>query len=257
MIMNSPDNQNNDAARLLKEYDAWHQKIFETWEGQDQSNPWHRLVLQYLTSLKGKRVLEVACGSTNFATILQSMGAVVSSVDFSAAALRIAQKKALSAGAGISTLDLVQADAHHLPFVDCAFDIVISCETIEHLLDPLAAVREMARVCNPDGVLYLTTPNYLNFMGAYSVYDAILRRNRRSGGTQPLDHHWLFPRIRSIVKRSGWNILKSDGTVHQVPFPGRNPVRFSFPERNSVIRRLTSPFALHYFIFAKKQIARD
>ena len=79
--------------------------------------------------------------------------------------------------------------------------MVISCETIEHLIDPQQAVREMARVCKKEGLLYLTTPNYLNLMGAYHVYDLVLKRNRQSPVVQPIDHYWIFPGSEALWKR--------------------------------------------------------
>ncbi len=114
------------------------------------------------------------------------------------------------------------------------------------------ALGEMARVCKPEGMLYLTTPNYLNLMGLYLVYDAILKKDRHSATAQPLDHRWLFLQVRRIIARAGWKILKSDGTVHQVPVPGRNPMRLKFLEGNTLLRRSLSPVAFHYFILARK-----
>ena len=104
-------------------------------------------------------------------------------------------------------------------------------------------------------MLYLTTPDYLNLMGLYLVYDAILKKERHYATTQPLDHRWLFAQVRRIVERAGWEILKSDGTVHQVPVPGRNPVQLKFLEGNTALRRLLSPVAFHYFILARKASA--
>ncbi len=238
---------------LSGEYDHWHQHIFTSGESPDQGSPWYRLVLEYLVPLQGKRVLEVACGRGGFATVLESRGATVCGADFSATALRIARQKASHDNGHSSRIAFSQADAHHLPFANGAFDIVISCETIEHLTDPFAALQEMARVCKPGGLLYLTTPNYLNLMGLYLIYDALLKKDRRSAATQPLDHRWLFPRVRRIVECAGWKIIKSDGTVHQVPLPGRNPLSLFFLEYNTLIRRLLSPLALHYFVVAKKR----
>ncbi len=61
-------------------------------------------------------------------------------------------------------LDLHQAanihlrgDAHALPFVDAAFDVVLCTEVLEHLVEPQRAVDEMFRVLAPGGQLLLTT----------------------------------------------------------------------------------------------------
>jgi ubiquinone/menaquinone biosynthesis C-methylase UbiE len=239
--------------RLSREYDQWHQHIFNSGESPDQGSPWYRLVLQHLEPLHGKKILEIACGRGGFAAILSSRGATVIGADFSATALRIAQQKARHSGSQDSRITFLQADAQTLPFVNCTFDVVISCETIEHLTDPASALREMARVCRPGGTLYLTTPNYLNFMGLYLIYDAILQKDRQSPFAQPVDHRWLFLKVRRIIKSSGWKIVKSDGTVHQVPIPGADPVRLDWLEHDSQFRRLLSPVALHYFVLATKR----
>ncbi len=237
---------------LTEEYDRWHQHVSALPDDEDERSPWYELVLEYLAPMQGKRVLEIACGRGGFSTVLRSRGAGVCGADFSAAALSIASQKVGRDAAGFLRIGLSQADAHDLPFADSAFDCVISCETIEHLTDPPTALREMARVCKPGGMLYLTTPNYLNLMGLYLVYDAILKKDRHYATAQPLDHRWLFPRVRRIIRRSGWKIIESDGTVHQVPVPGRNPMRLNLLERNKVLRRLLSPIAFHYFVFARK-----
>ena len=238
---------------LARTYDDWHQRVFNSEpEHADQSSPWYQLVLEYLGSVSGKRVLEVSCGRGGFSTVLASKGAAVCAADFAGSALRIARNKAHKLETANGNVIFAQTDAHHLPFVDGAFDLVISCETIEHLVDPPQALKEMARVCKKEGHLYLTTPNYLNLMGAYHVYDIVLRRNRQSAAVQPIDHYWLFPHVRRIVTMAGWKILRSDGTVHQVPFPGRNPIRINSLERSPVIRRWFSPLAYHYFLIGKK-----
>lgn len=52
----------------------------------------------------------------------------------------------------------VQADAGALPFRDGSVDAIISEATLEHIPDPLLAVREMRRVLRPGGLLYLSVP---------------------------------------------------------------------------------------------------
>ncbi|MFP4029196.1 MAG: class I SAM-dependent methyltransferase [Candidatus Brocadiia bacterium] len=50
------------------------------------------------------------------------------------------------------------ADLENLPFPDATFDGVTCSEVIEHVYDKRRAMREMARVLKPGGVLLLTTP---------------------------------------------------------------------------------------------------
>ena len=102
-----------------------------------------------------------------------------------------------------------QGDAHALPFPDGFFDIVVSCETIEHLPEPLRGVQEFYRVTRPGGLLFLTTPNYLNFMGLYEIY----AKFRHPGilQDQPFDRIQVFFQTRRLLKKTGWKILRSDG----------------------------------------------
>ena len=52
----------------------------------------------------------------------------------------------------------VLASALALPFADASFDSLLCTEVLEHLRDPVAALREMARVARPGARLLLTVP---------------------------------------------------------------------------------------------------
>lgn len=237
---------------LRTEYDAWHQGVYESdREHDDASSPWYHLVREQIGAVAGLRVLEVACGRGGFVRELARAGARVTGCDFSEAALRVGQLK-LRNGSGKSAAALIQSDAQKLPFADESFDVVVSCETIEHVPDAQGAVREMYRVARGGGQLFLTTPNYANFMGLYELYSLVRHPARKDD--QPFDRRQWFPQVRGYVRRAGWKILRSDGTVHQFPFvPGRAPVGFPQLEANHTVRRLLSPFAYHYFVMAKKK----
>ena len=237
---------------LAAKYDKWHENVFQSDpEHADESSPWYKLVMEYLPDVKDQRVLEIACGRGGFSRLLGSQGAFVCGADFSASAVGIAKDRLLRASSRPDRVTYVQADAQNMPFDDNTFDIVISCETIEHVPEPRLAVREMYRVCKPGGTLFLTTPNYVNFMGLYLIYALVRHPGLKS--SQPLDHRFVFPQIRQFVTGAGWKIAFTTGTVHQFPFiPGRDPVQFPRLESNRTIRRLLSPFAYHYFMIARK-----
>ena len=58
--------------------------------------------------------------------------------------------------------DVANLNHDPLPYPDNSFDLVTCTEVIEHLEHYRAALREMARVLRPGGVLIITTPNVLN-----------------------------------------------------------------------------------------------
>ena len=233
------------------EYDAWHRRLFESApQHDDASSPWYRLVREKIGTVSGLRVLEVACGRGGFVRELCASGADVTGCDFSFEALRVGATK-LRASAGDQKVTLVQADVQQLPFAAGSFDVVISCETIEHVPDVPSSLREMHRVTRAGGRLFLTTPNYANVMGLYAVYARIRHRRRRDD--QPFDRRQWFLQVRRHVRQAGWRIVGSDGTVHQAPLLfGRNPIAFPRIESNRTVRRLLSPFAYHYFLLACK-----
>jgi ubiquinone/menaquinone biosynthesis C-methylase UbiE len=231
---------------LRSDYDVWHGKYHDLDPSHDDtSTPWYKWVSQSIGDVDGLRTLEVACGRGGFVRKLSQSSAFSCGLDFSFAALSIGKRRSDAAA-------LVQGDAHALPFPDNFFDIVISCETIEHLPFPLKGVREFYRVARPGARLLLTTPNYLNFMGLYEMYAKVRHPDRVPD--QPFDRFQLFFQTRSLLKRAGWKILRSNGTVHQFPFlPGRNPVRVHSLEAIPAVRKLLSVFAFTYCIEAQKE----
>ena len=200
-------------------YDAWHAALAPD-AGADA--PWHRLLRMHLPPLAGLKVLEVACGRGGLAAWLAAQGAaVVVGADFSRTA--VAKAAALGRASGAPTLRLAVADVQVLALRDGRFDLVISCETIEHVADARAAVREMARVLRPGGTLLLTAPNYLGVLGAYRIYRELTGRPWTEEG-QPVNNVTTLPRTVAWVLQAGLVVVTVDGIGHDLPIPGRRPL---------------------------------
>lgn len=92
--------------------------------------------------------------------------------------------------------------AEDLPYEDRAFDLVIIENCIDHVSDVHAAMREIVRVLDPAGVLYLTV-NCRTPWG-YLVH-RVLSRLRIDPG-----HPYTFTkgRIRALVRRYGFRITQ-------------------------------------------------
>lgn len=243
---------------LRADYDLWHHRIYDAGpDHDDASSPWYQLVAQYIGNVSGLRVLEVACGRGGFTRRLALAGAHVTACDFSSAALHAARNRLLGRPSpsqpSLAPIAFVQGDAQQLPFAPASFDLILSCETIEHVPDVHSALLAMHRVAKPGARLLLTTPNYFNFMGLYELYARFRHPARQDD--QPFDRRQWFPQVRRWVRRAGWQILRSDGTVHQFPvWPGHNPVRWHSLESCPAMRRLLSPFAYTYFLMAVKDV---
>lgn len=54
---------------------------------------------------------------------------------------------------------IFKMDAHKLDFPDESFDMVYLCHTFEHLENPIQALKEVKRVLNKGGWLWMATPN--------------------------------------------------------------------------------------------------
>ncbi|WP_157217093.1 class I SAM-dependent methyltransferase [Flavisphingomonas formosensis] len=97
----------------------------------------------------GDRVLDVACGPGIVACALAAQGARVTGIDLTPA--MIAEAKARQSAEGLAGLDWQVGDATALPFADETFDRVVTRYSFHHLPEPVAALREMRRVCRAGG----------------------------------------------------------------------------------------------------------
>lgn len=58
----------------------------------------------------------------------------------------------------------VNLDTGKMDLADASVDIVVAVETIEHLENPRAFMRELTRVACPGGTILVTTPNQLSLL---------------------------------------------------------------------------------------------
>jgi SAM-dependent methyltransferase len=59
---------------------------------------------------------------------------------------------------------LIDLNRTPYPLDDASASAVVAIETIEHLENPRALLREMARIVRPGGWIVVTTPNQLSLM---------------------------------------------------------------------------------------------
>jgi SAM-dependent methyltransferase len=111
----------------------------------------------------GVSVLDVGCGpgtiTVDFARRVAP--ARVVGIDRSDDVLDAAGEAARDAG--VDNVEFAVGDVYALDQPDASFDVVHAHQVLQHLTDPVAALREMRRVCVPGGVVAARDSDYATF----------------------------------------------------------------------------------------------
>lgn len=94
-----------------------------------------------------------------------------------------------------------------LPFAKETFHRILSLETLEHVADPLAFLRELHRVSRTDAILVLSCPPATSEL-PYRIYTLLF------GGHGEGPHR--FPpsrRVKAMFRATGWKLTFHKGTV--------------------------------------------
>jgi SAM-dependent methyltransferase len=91
---------------------------------------------------------------------------------------------------GLGTVQFKVGDVHALEFPDDSFDVVHAHQVLQHVADPVAALREMRRVTRPGGVIAVRDSDYAAFTwfpGSTGLDEwlALYRTVARGNGGEP------------------------------------------------------------------------
>ena len=128
-----------------------------------------------LGDVRGKRLLELACGGAQNAIALAKWGARVTAVDLSSKQLSHARRLVESEAADVA---LIQADIERLTmFADESFDAIISSNGIEFVTDLDSCLLEWHRVLRPGGIAVISTVHPLGAFEWDEGQGALIVRN--------------------------------------------------------------------------------
>jgi SAM-dependent methyltransferase len=138
----------------------------------------------------GAEVLDVGCGPGTITADLAALVAPgrVTAVELTADALELA--RAETGRRGLTNVDFAVADVHGLDLPDDRFDVVHAHQVLQHLTDPVRALREMRRVCRPGGLVAARDSDYAAFtwyprLPELDSWLALYRGAARANGGQP------------------------------------------------------------------------
>ncbi len=155
----------------------------------------------------GCSVLEAGCGVGAQTVVLAANNPETrfTSIDISQASLNAAQSKA--SGAGCKNVVFRKADIFNLPFPDESFDHLFLCFVLEHLNNPLDALRRLGTKLRPGGTITViegdheSTLFYPPSRDAWRTIQCLIDLQKAAGGNALIGRE-LFPLLQSARFRN-------------------------------------------------------
>jgi ubiquinone/menaquinone biosynthesis C-methylase UbiE len=167
---------------------------------------------------QGKDVLECGCGTGLLLERIAKFARTAAGIDLSPGMLEKARERGLDVREGSVTL---------LPFPDASFDVTCSFKVLAHVPEIGRALKEMARVTRPGGVILAELYNPISLRGLakrLGPAGLISERTRESAVYTRFDAPWIVPRLlppgTRVEGARGVRIVTPAAAVMRVPFLG-------------------------------------
>lgn len=108
----------------------------------------------------GQRLLDVGCGPGTITVDLAALVAPGEVVALDREVTMLDEVEQLAGARGVANVTTTVGDVYTLEFGDGAFDVVHAHQLLQHLSEPVAALREMRRVTRPGGVVAVRDADY-------------------------------------------------------------------------------------------------
>jgi SAM-dependent methyltransferase len=199
----------------------------------------------------GLDVLDVGCGPGTITVGLAARVAPGKVVGIDRSAEVIEQAQGIAVGSAHVRFEV--GDVYALAYPDDSFDLVHAHQVLQHLSDPVAALREMRRVCKAEGVVAARDADYASFAWApgdprLEDWLATYRSVARANGGEPDAGRYLlgwahaagFASVRASASawcfatpedRSWWGGLWSDRMRHSAVADQALATGLATPER--------------------------
>lgn len=161
----------------------------------------------------GMSVLDCGCGPGTITLDLAEAVAPGKATGIDIEAAMIEQAKGIATERGIGNAVFQVDDITNLSFADDTFDVVFSSAVLEHLPDPVVALREVRRVLKPGGTAAiistdwgdpLISPESADISRFFQIFEAGFNRY---GGSLNRGRH-----LRLMMREAGFNVTEFEAS---------------------------------------------
>ena len=173
---------------------------------------------------QGMSVLDVGCGPGSITldlaeTVAPGRAIGVDAID---APLETARAKAAERGDSLTTF--TRGDIMALDYPDHSFDVVHAHQVLQHLSNPIGAMREMLRVCKPGGIVAARDADYGGMfwypeLSELEQWRVLYHEIARANGGEPDAARHMRSWAQEAVEHMEGNSLRFSGAV-TAPVPG-------------------------------------
>jgi 2-polyprenyl-6-hydroxyphenyl methylase/3-demethylubiquinone-9 3-methyltransferase len=211
------------------------------WDPTSEFKPLHAINplrlgwIESITSLAGKKVLDVGCGGGILAESLSKAGGIVTGIDLSNKALKVAELHQLESNTSvqyrsISAEDLAKQEPEN-------YDVVTCMEMLEHVPDPSSVVQACATLCKPGGSIFFSTLNRNPKSYLFAIIGAEYILKLLPKGTHEYDKFIKPSELANFTRQAGLELNEIKGMTY-------NPL--------TQIYRLGSDTDVNYMIATRK-----
>ena len=211
------------------------------WDPTSQFKPLHAINplrlgwIESIATLAGKKVLDVGCGGGILAESLSKAGGIVTGIDLSNKALKVAELHQLESNTSvqyrsISAEDLAKQEPEN-------YDVVTCMEMLEHVPDPSSVVQACATLCKPGGSIFFSTLNRNPKSYLFAIIGAEYILKLLPKGTHEYDKFIKPSELANFTRQAGLELLEIKGMTY-------NPL--------TQIYRLGSDTDVNYMIATRK-----
>ena len=148
------------------------------------------------------RFFDAGCGGGGASVLATERGAQVVGLDAAEGLIEIVRKR-------MPKGDFRVGDIEHLPFDDQSFDVVFAANSVQYSEDRIAALRELGRVCSPEGRIVaglFGPPEKVEFRTIFEALRDVMPEPPQGGGPFELSAPGM---LEGLFEQAGLRILES------------------------------------------------